>query len=142
MYDRLVNDDQLIEGLRKPVFESSQKEDNSLLLTSQTKRVYDLPCFVDILRKMSAGVFLRLLEVNVDEDGGIGPLVAPNGANDNGLPEYTRLFRQDSKYADYLGLKIQRSPLPHPMRSYDANRLWLIQEFGPGRLRDSRVGIK
>lgn len=141
VYDNLVGQEEVIDGLKKPVFGSDkQEENNSLLLTSQTKRMYRLPQFMEILYKMAMGVFLRLLEVNVDENGRIGPLVPPCNTEDNSLPEYIRLFGHDPRFANFLGLEIQRSPSPHPMRSYDANRLWLIQEFGPGIQRDKRKG--
>ena len=141
VYDKLVAEEAVIQGLRKPVHQHSKNgEDNTLLLTSQTKRVYDLTHFIDILLKMSAAVFLRLLKVNVDRDGRIGPLVPPNGVEDNTLPEYIRLFGCHPQFAEFLGLEIQRSPSPHPMRSYDTNRLWLIMEFGSGIQRDQRKG--
>jgi hypothetical protein len=138
VYDNLVGQEEVIDGLQKPVFKDG--ENNSLLLTTRTKRVCGLYGFIDILYKMSIGIFLRLLEVNVDNNQRIGPLVPPCNIDDDSFPEYVRLFGCDPRHAAFLGLEIQRSPSPHPMRSYDANRLWLIQEFGPGIQRDQRKG--
>jgi hypothetical protein len=58
------------------------------------------------------------------------------------LRNYKELFGVGtSGYMNDLGVEIQRSPLTHPpVRSYDPNRLFLMQHTGGGNLRGTIKG--
>ena len=98
-----------------------------------------------IVMVCSVASFCRELEVHVDTDGFIGPLVdADSSVHKLGslLANYEEVFgAQCSKavYMQMLGLEIQRSPLTHPIRSYDACRRWLMHCSGGGLLRCTRT---
>lgn len=93
VHDKLVSQEEVINGLKKPVFGCDEDaENNSLLLTAQTKRVCGLSRFMEILCEMALGAFLRLLEVNVDNHAGIGPLVPPCDADDTSCPQCIFFF--------------------------------------------------
>ena len=100
-----------------------------------------------IVMVCSVASFCRELEVHVDVDGCIGPLVdADSSFHKLGshLANYQEVFGPNCNAALYLhllGLEIQRSPLSHPIRAYDANRRWLLSCLGGGHLRASRNGV-
>jgi hypothetical protein len=78
----------------------------------------------------SIASFLRAGQVNVDSGGNIGPLldydrsVHKTGTSTD-LGHYKRVFGDIPllPYTGYLGLELQRSPLTHPIQSYDPSRM-------------------
>ena len=97
----------------------------------------------------SIASFCRELEINVDINGHIGPLMDADPSfhqanGDSHLANYHDVFGPDiikSPYLQLLGLEIQRSPLTHPVRVYDANRRYLLESTGGGSLRAKRKGL-
>ena len=95
---------------------------------------------------MSSAAFMRLLEMNVDTDGQIGPLLDPISFPNRTLRNFEEIVPQTVIDAEcltpYLGKICQRSGLPHPVRTYDAARLYLLEATGGGSKRKERQGFE
>jgi hypothetical protein len=106
-----------------------------------------------IVRCISIGVFCRLLNVNVDDNLRIRPLVDPGPDHDFQLLNFHKHFAGDHDYSfaqkvpkqDYLprlGETVQRNVFPHPIRTYDVGTLHLIICTGGGSKRAMRNGLE
>jgi hypothetical protein len=81
----------------------------------------------------SIASFLRASKVNVDADGKIGPLLDydlsfhKSGASTD-LVNYKHVFGDNPQLpcTGHLPLELQRSPLTHPVRAHDPNRLCCV----------------
>jgi hypothetical protein len=100
-----------------------------------------------IVTVCSIASFSRMCQVNVDRSGHIGPLIDSDPlyhlpGNGSELTNYSDIFGSKRKhYMHGLGMEIQRSPLTHPVRTYDPNHLYLLQSSGGGQMRKTRNGI-
>ena len=99
-----------------------------------------------IVMACSVASFLRLGQVNVDSTGHIGPLLDYDPevhSSNSDLANYRKLFGNEGlvQYTSYLGIEIQRSPLTHPIRCYDPNRIFLLESTGGGMKRSERKGL-
>jgi hypothetical protein len=90
--------------------------------------------------------FLRLLEVNMDSSGKVGPLMDASSTyhkNDSSLDNYSLHFgtKADLKYIGLLPPELLKSPTTHPIRTYDPSKLYLMLGHGGGDKRMERKGI-
>jgi hypothetical protein len=115
-------------------------------MTHLARRKITFDCHWEILLKASIASFARLLEINVDADGKIGPLIdiVPS-IHTAGfeLTNYSHCFRIGSRFQflDLVGPEFQKSPTTHPIRTYDPKVLWLMSCDGGGRFRAERNGL-
>ena len=99
-----------------------------------------------IMLKAGVASFARLLEVNVDSSGCIGPLidrfplVHKEGLE---LVNYSRYFTVESptRFLDHIGPEFQKSPTDAPIRSYDPKVMLLMKCNGGGPTRMQRDGL-
>ena len=89
-----------------------------------------------------------MAEVNVDNENKIGPLIDRNKQYHHGqsdLSHYTYYFGDDdtpNKYFDFLGPAIQKSPTPHPIRTFDPKVIYLMDCNGGAYQRNVRGGVQ
>ena len=106
-----------------------------------------------ILARCSIAAFVRMLEINVDEEGKIGQLIDMDPTYHKGpsaLSNYTLHFGEAvakerapaSSYLSLLGPELQKSPITHPIRSYDPKVMVLMYSNGGPDQRSSRHGLE
>jgi len=105
----------------------------------------------DVAVNCSLGSFARLLELNVDNSGKVGPLLDYNKSFHHGessLDNYSKHFGStapsgdSSQYMKQLSpASVQKSPTPHAIRTYDAAKLTLMLGNGGCGRRVERKGL-
>ena len=105
----------------------------------------------DVAVNCSLGSFARLLELNVDNSGKVGPLLDYNKSFHHGessLDNYTKHLGStapsgdSSQYMKQLSpASVQKSPTPHAIRTYDAAKLTLMLGNGGCGRRVERKGL-
>lgn len=115
-------------------------------MAHQAKRKITFRQHWDILLKCGVASFARLLRINVDADGKIGPLIdsCPRlHTAGSELTNYSHYFGTQGslKFMDMVGPELQKSPTTHPIRSYDPKVLWLMLCNGGGQMRVHRPGL-
>jgi hypothetical protein len=134
------------------------KEEQLTALAEERKRSMTSDQVATILRSISVGCFCRLLEINVDSEGQLRPLVDPAPDHNFDLLGFHQhfvcggsiinvVYDKDHKvqamdFLPNLGVTVQRYVFPHPIRVYDVGTLYLIICTGGGHKREGRKGFK
>lgn len=132
--------------------QEGKKEEASTALAEFDKKSQTLLGQWSVVRNCAIGSFARLLELNVDRIGKIGPLQDINPAyhhGDSSLDNYRRIFntnqgnnRVQQRYMRALRpASVQKSPTTHGIRSYDAGKLLLMLANGGCNQRSDRKGL-
>jgi hypothetical protein len=112
-----------------------------------TKRKQFFKDHWNVLLNCSVAAFLRMLEVNVDAERKIGPLIDHNPrfhTDKSALPQYSEHFGADEivfPYMKFLDPELQKSPTTHPICIYDPKVLLLMNCNGGSMARLSRPGL-
>ena len=104
----------------------------------------------DVVLNCSIGSFSRLMELNVDRDGNIGPLLDQDPAyhhDSSSLDNYSMIFGErelgvGQRYLKQLSpVSVQKSATTTSVRAYDAGKLLLMLGNGGCSIRVERKGI-
>jgi hypothetical protein len=147
-----VTDEPKTYSLLRRFSVSEGRKQMTTKMARQAKRKQTKIQHWNILLNCAVAAFARQLEIHVDDDFKIGPLIDIQPSTHKGihkLGNYCRYFGEESilprtnptGYMEALGPELQKSPTTHPIRTYDPKVMLLMASNGGGCMRGSRRGL-